>query len=177
MAEQDGSRITTSPNSQNDRPRSRRRWIVLGSIVGAFALLGAAGASVYAHGGGWRHGMSAEAFSEHLDAHVKDMLSDVGATTEQQTQVTSIVQSTIGDVRELKGQHASAHDQLHEILSAATIDRARLEAVRAEQIRLADEASQRLVQGIADAAEVLTPEQRAALVARMEARHRDWHDK
>ena len=54
-------------------------------------------------------------------------------------------------------------------------DRARLETVRADQIRLADEASQRFVQGIADAAEVLTPEQRAALVARMQ-RHHDWQE-
>jgi Spy/CpxP family protein refolding chaperone len=47
--------------------------------------------------------------------------------------------------------------------------------VRTDQIRLADQASQRIVQGIADAAEVLTPEQRAALVARLE-RHHDWQE-
>jgi Spy/CpxP family protein refolding chaperone len=78
-------------------------------------------------------------------------------------------------VRALKEQHVSAHKQLHEILSADVIDRARLEAVRTDQIRLADQASQRIVQGIADAAEVLTPEQRAALVARLE-RHHDWQE-
>ena len=40
---------------------------------------------------------------------------------------------------------------------------------------LADEASQRIVQGIADAAEILTPEQRTALIARMDRRHR-WRE-
>jgi Spy/CpxP family protein refolding chaperone len=119
--------------------------------------------------------MSAEAFSGHLDGHIKEMLSGVDATAEQEAQVTSILRSAANDVRALKEQHVSAHKQLHEILSADVIDRARLEAVRTDQIRLADQASQRIVQGIADAAEVLTPEQRAALVARLE-RHHDWQE-
>jgi protein CpxP len=99
----------------------------------------------------------------------------VDATADQQAQVSSILQSAARDVRALKDQHTSAHKQLHDILSAQTIDRARLETVRADQIRLADEASQRFVQGIADAAEVLTPEQRAALVARID-RHHNWQE-
>ena len=96
------------------------------------------------------------------------------ATPEQEAQVTSILQGAARDVYALKEQHATAHQQLHEILSAATIDRARLETVRADQLRLADEASRRIVEGLADAAEVLTPEQRAALVTNME-HHGDWH--
>ena len=119
--------------------------------------------------------MSADAFSEHIERHVKSVLSEVDATPEQEAQVTSILQGAARDVYALKEQHVSAHKQLHEILSAETIDRARLETVRADQIRLADEASQRFVSGLADAAEVLTPEQRAALVARME-RHHDWQE-
>jgi Spy/CpxP family protein refolding chaperone len=71
------------------------------------------------------------------------------------------------------GQHVSARKQLQEILSASTIDRARLEAVRMEELRFADEASKRIVQGVADAAEMLTPEQRTALAAHLE-KHRRW---
>ena len=179
MTEQNGSNGPAPGTPQSGARRSRRRWIIAGSIVGSLALLAGAMRAVYAHGDGWHHcggsQMSADAFSEHVDRRVKSMLEEVDATADQQAQVSSILQAAARDVHALKDQHVSAHKQLHEILSAQTIDRARLEAVRADQIRLADEASQRFVQGIADAAEVLTPEQRAALAARME-RHHDWQE-
>lgn len=178
MTEQNGSRSPAPETPQSSPRRSRRGWIVVGAAVGALALLAGALTVVEAHGGGWLHGhgdrMSAEEFSEHIERHVKSMLSDVDATPEQEAQVTSILQAAARDVHALKDQHTSAHKQLHEILAGATIDRARLEAVRAEQLRLADEASKRIVDGIADAAEVLTPEQRAALVANIEEHHGDW---
>jgi Spy/CpxP family protein refolding chaperone len=177
MTEQNGLRAPETP--ERVPRRSRRAWIIGGSVVGALALLAGALTAVEAHGGGgWHHGrgqMSAEAFAAHLEDHVKDVLSDVDATPEQEAQVTSILQSAATDVHAMKDRHAAAHKELHAILSAPTIDRARLEAVRADQIRLADEASQRIVQGIADAAEVLTPEQRTALIARMERRHH-WQE-
>jgi Spy/CpxP family protein refolding chaperone len=178
MTEQNGSGGPDSESPRGSPRRSRRGWIIAGSIVGVLALLAGTKAAVYAHGDGWHHGlggrMSAEAFSDHIEHHVKSVLSDVDATAEQQAQVTSILQSAARDLHALKDQHASAHKELHEILAAETIDRARLETVRADQLRLADEASKRIVDCIADAAEVLTPEQRAALVARMERHHDDW---
>ena len=57
-------------------------------------------------------------------------------------------------------------------MTAPSIDRARLESLRAEQIKSLDEASKRLVTAISDAAEVLTPEQRAALAKQIEEHHR-----
>jgi periplasmic protein CpxP/Spy len=180
MTEQNGSNGPAPATPRTGARRSRRRWIIAGSIVGSLALLAGAMRAVYAHGDGWRHcggsHIGADGFSEHVDRRVKSMLADVDATADQQAQVSSILQSAARDVRALKDQHTSAHKQLHEILSAQTIDRARLETVRADQIRLADEASQRFVQGIADAAEVLTPEQRAALVARID-RHHHWQER
>ena len=47
-----------------------------------------------------------------------------------------------------------------ELLTQQTINRAALEKLRADQIALHEAASRRLIQAIADAAEVLTPEQR-----------------
>ena len=175
MTEQNGS-SSPAPNAmQRSKRRSRRGWIITGTIAGVLALGVAAATAEY--GNGWHHGgrMSAEAFSEHLEYHVKQVLSEVDATPEQEAQVTSILQSAAGDLYAMKKQHVAAHGELHAILSAPTIDRARLETVRADQLRLADEASQRIVQSIADAAEVLTPEQRTALIARMD-RHHDWRE-
>jgi Spy/CpxP family protein refolding chaperone len=68
--------------------------------------------------------------------------------------------------------HSAAFRQFHETLTAPSIDRARLETLRADQLESLDEASKRLVTAISDAAEVLTPEQRAALAKKMEEHHR-----
>jgi Spy/CpxP family protein refolding chaperone len=175
MTEQYGSSNPTPEASRRGQRRSRRGWLIAGAIAGVLALGVAAAAVEY--GGGWHHGgrMSAEAFSEHLDSHVKQVLSEVDATPEQAARVTTILQSAASDLYAMKEQHGAAHTELRAILSAPTIDRARLETVRANQLLLADEASQRIVQGIADAAEILTPEQRTALIARMDRRHR-WRE-
>jgi Spy/CpxP family protein refolding chaperone len=178
MSEQDSTHA--APNTtQNSRPRSRRGWIVAGSVVGVLALLAGAKALVYAQGGGWHHGrggpMNAQFVADRIEHGVKYVLSDVDATAEQKAQATAILQSAASDVRALADQHLSARKQLHEILAADTIDRARLESVRADQLRLADQASKRILQGIADAAEVLTPQQRAALAAKAEQRGH-WRD-
>jgi len=155
---------------------SRRGWIIAGVASGALVLLG--GTFAYARSDGWMHGgghgpMSAEFVADHIEHGVKFALSEVDATAEQKAQVTNILQLAATDVQALMGEHASARKQLHEILSAATIDRARLEAVRTEELHFADEASKRIVQGVADAAEVLTPEQRTALAEHLE-KHRRW---
>jgi periplasmic protein CpxP/Spy len=116
--------------------------------------------------------MNAERMADHIEHGVKYVLSDVDATAEQKAQITSIMQSTATDVHAVADQHHALHKQLHEILSAETIDRTRLEAVRTDGLRLADQASKRILDGIADAAEVLTPEQRTELAAHAQRRHR-----
>ena len=72
----------------------------------------------------------------------------------------------------------SAGKQALAITSASTFDRAAMERLRAEQVALADSVSKRLTQALADAAEVLTPEQRQKVAGRlnerMEKHDRGW---
>lgn len=153
---------------------SKRGWIIAGVATGVLVLAGGAVAFARNASGWGHHGpMSAEFISDHVALGVKYALADVDATAEQKAQVTKILQSAATDVHALADQHFAARKQLHEILSAATIDRERLETVRAGELRLADEASKRILQGVADAAEVLTPEQRTALAEHLEE-HRHW---
>lgn len=176
MSEQNGSTDPAPDRAAGVGRGLRWRWFIAGSIVGVLASLGGAAATVYAHGGGWHRGpMSAEHLAERVEHGVKYVLSEVDATAEQRARVTSILQAAANDVYALKDQHHAAHEQLHQIFSADTIDRARLEAVRAGELQLADQASKRIVQGIADAAEVLTQEQRAALTEELHRRHRWRH--
>jgi len=53
------------------------------------------------------------------------------------------------------------------LLSQPSIDRAAIEALRANQLQLAEQASKRFTQALADVADVLTPEQRKQLAERM----------
>ncbi len=175
MSEQD-SKTTSSPAGTPGAPRRKRRgWIIAASIVGALVLLAGGKALVYAKGG-WDGHMSAEEMADRIELGVKYALKATDATDEQRARVTAILQATAADVHALADEHRGFHEQLHEILAAQTVDRARLEAVRAEGVSLADQASKRLAQGVADAADVLTPEQRAALAERMHKRRRWHHD-
>ena len=63
----------------------------------------------------------------------------------------------------LRAQLADGHRRAAELLGQPTVDRAQMETVRAEHLRLLDEASRRLTGALADAADVLTPEQRRRL--------------
>ncbi len=54
------------------------------------------------------------------------------------------------------------------LLAAETIDRAAIESFRAQQLQMAETASKRFSQALADVAEVLTPAQRKDLARRLE---------
>jgi periplasmic protein CpxP/Spy len=171
--------VTSNPSTPRS-PRARRGLLIAGAVIGVLALLIGAKAYVFAKGGpGWHHGwgepMSSEEIADRIEHGVKYMLSEVDATADQKAKVIAILQAAAQDVHGMRDQHLAARTQIHEILSAPTIDRARLETVRADELRLADQASKRIVGAIADAAEVLTPEQRTKLMDEMQKHHHGWH--
>ena len=75
-----------------------------------------------------------------------------------------------GELRPLRERHAAARKQAIDLLSAPTIDRTALEKVRAEELQSAEALSKKMTQAIADAAEVLSPEQRVKLRERVQRR-------
>src|SRR5262249_41204083 len=155
-----------SIDMETNQPAPRKRRVLLGSIITAVVVLAAGSALALAHGmgGGWRHGgMDAEEMTEHLQVHVQHVLEQVDATPEQKAQIKDTVAAAAKDLEALHEQHGGIHKELHEIFAAPTIDRARLESVRAEHMQALDAASKRCATALADAAEVLTPEQRKTL--------------
>jgi periplasmic protein CpxP/Spy len=102
-----------------------------------------------------------ERAKEHA-AHMVDRFARrIDATAEQKQKLTVIATSLATDIQPLHQKMHDARKRGIELLRQPAVDRTAVEAFRAEQIAAADEASKRLVQALTDAAEVLTPEQRA----------------
>ena len=158
---------------------SYRRWTLAGIAAATVAVVGA-GLSWHGHAqahgfgarqGGWEQ-MDPEAMSKRIEAMVAFRLADVDATPEQKAMITTIMKAAANDLSSLRGQGRDLRRKSMELLAAPTIDRAQLEALRVQQSQLHETVSRRMLQAFADAAEMLTPEQRAKLAERMQHRHR-----
>jgi periplasmic protein CpxP/Spy len=92
-------------------------------------------------------------------------LSRINAAEEQRQQVKTIVQGALHDLLPVRQQHLAQRQAWLEVLKQPRIDRQALEELRQAKLHLAETASSRLVEALADVAAVLTPEQRAELAA------------
>lgn len=167
--EQDRKDATVNTASPNGGKR-RSRWIVAGGVaVLALAGIGAAGAM----GGGMGHHMmevgmkhgghfAGRGFGRALDA--------VDATAEQEERIWAIIDGAHAELRPMMREFRDARGEVLELITAPTIDRVAAEALRAERIAAIDEASKKLTAAALDAAEILTPEQRAKLAEQMKER-------
>ncbi len=122
---------------------------------------------------GWHQGMmdgthSATEVSAHVDHMLKHFYVEVDATDAQKAQIGPLVKQAVNDLMPLHSQFHSAHSHAMQALEQPTVDRAALEAARAEHLQLADEASKRIVQLLGDVGDVLTPAQRKALAEHLE---------
>lgn len=149
---------------------SRRRFFrraTIATLVGGLAA--GIGANAWAHGGpGYGvHGrgfMGSRFDPAHLDQRIERMVKhfaiEVDATPEQSAKLVEIARSAAKELHPLRQKVMEARKRGMELFSAPTVDRAAIERLRGEQIQAADAASKRLSQALADAADVLTPEQR-----------------
>ena len=124
------------------------------------------------HGGWGHHAMNPEAAKEHLQIASKWALRGIDASPAQQDQVNKILGGAVDDLFALRQKHQTNREAFASQLTGPTVDRAALEEIRKSEIALADDASKRLVQALADVADVLTPEQRQALIERVHQHHR-----
>jgi protein CpxP len=164
----------TTPNLQ----ANGRRWFTSLAALGGLALL-SSGAVAQGMGGGMerrRGPASPEDMARRLDERISRMMRQVGGTPEQKDKLVAIASSAMKDLRPMREQHRAARQKGMSLLAAPQIDRAALEQVRASEMQLADQMSRRTLQSMADAAEVLTPEQRAKLAERMKhmGHRRHW---
>jgi protein CpxP len=145
----------------------RRRW-----FAGLVALggLGLAAAQVPAQGRGPRDRLDPQERARRLDYRIGRLVNEVGGTQDQKDRLVAIAAAAMADLRPLREQARQARLRSLELLGAPLVDRGALEQQRVLQIQAIDARSRRTVQAMADAAEVLTPEQRAKVAARMKSR-------
>jgi Spy/CpxP family protein refolding chaperone len=160
---------TTSPTGHK-----RRTGAFVIALVAVALVAGAAGnmlSTAFGQGFGpgfaWHHfGMhgggplTPAQIDERIDRMTKHMAIELDATADQQARVASIAKAAAADLRALREKALATRSQAVALLTAPTIDRTAIERLRAEQIGLAETASKRIAQALADTAEVLSPEQR-----------------
>jgi Spy/CpxP family protein refolding chaperone len=154
----------------------RRRLFKPAALVALLAIAATAGAGAMAHGAGafGHHGgaaMTAEEMSAHLDMFLQHVYIEVEATPAQQAQLDPIVKQALADLMPLHTQMNAFHAKVLVALTADTVDRAALEALRVEHVQAADQASKRITQLVGDVADVLSPAQRKTLGARIAEHH------
>lgn len=169
---EDGFDKTIDHNANEPAPTAaapRASW-TRRLVVGGLALVAVAGAGAAIAGGGWgghggwRHG--GPGFGGGFG--IERAFDAIDATAEQEKKIWEIVDGVRGEVRPMMRDFRGTREQLAEILGAPTVDRAAVEKLRAERVAALDQASQKITTALLDAAEVLTPEQRAKLKLRME---------
>lgn len=159
-----------------------RRSFFYGAAL-ALAMAGAATVAVSAHGSdeGWSPGLAGAApaeLAEHVARMSEHIYAEVGATAEQKARLDPIFDQAAGDLAGMHAHMREGHERVLQLLTQDTIDRDALERLRADHLHAADEASRRIVQLVADVAEVLTPAQRRILAERIAQHHAartGWH--
>jgi Spy/CpxP family protein refolding chaperone len=101
-------------------------------------------------------------FQQRIEKRVDRALNGTDATAEQKKQIANILSSSFQDTKPLRDQRQENRKAMQEALQAPTIDPARIEAIRAEQMKIADESSKRFTKALTDAGNVLTAQQRQA---------------
>jgi len=154
---------------------ARRRFFRIAAVSTAFAGLAGLGASALAHGRRGGGGpIDPAKMEQNVERMLKHLYAEIDATPAQQQKLEPIVKQAANDLMPLRAKVQEARRRGVELLSADTIDRGAIERLRAEQIGAADAASKRLTQALGDVAEVLTPEQRKTVAARV-GRHGRGH--
>ena len=142
------------------------RYTLLAFLTGA-AVVAGAGTLARAQGiSGWHHAMMMGAsqnsadFSSQMEHGLQHLYVDLQATDAQKAQIDPMVKQAISDLQSLHAQQPAPLTQVTQALAQTPVDRSALEAARVAHLQLADQASRRLVQLVADVGDVLTPPQR-----------------
>jgi periplasmic protein CpxP/Spy len=169
---------------QSTRIPPTRAWLKAAAIamaMGSAAVSATASAAPgpfgmhRGHHGAHMENMDSAKLDKFLERRIERRVKD--ATPEQKARLKEIARAAFADLKPLREQARASHEQMRALLAQPNIDRNALEGVRARHVQQMDQISRRMTAALADAAQVLTPEQRARLAETMKARHGGRHGK
>ena len=134
----------------------------------AGSLVATAGGFAYAKTDGFA--FDPAQMQQRLEKRVDKALTGTDATAEQKKKIADILGATFKDMKPLHDQRVENRKAMTDALQAPTIDAAKIEALRAERMKIADESSKRFTKALTDAGNVLTVQQRQAFF-------KNWSDR
>ncbi|WEX74563.1 Spy/CpxP family protein refolding chaperone [Sinorhizobium numidicum] len=168
------SRSAGKPASKGWGRRAAIGGLAAVAVVGAVGLA-AARSDDFGFGMG-RFGMGGHVMHAHMggggfmEHRIGSVLDEIDATSEQEDKLWEIIDNARAEMRPTFRDFRETREEVIELLGAPTVDRAAAEKLRSERIAAIDEASRKMTTALLDAAEVLTPEQRAKLVEHLKER-------
>jgi Spy/CpxP family protein refolding chaperone len=188
MVEQSNGKPSQAGQVPPEDHRRGRRGTFLIALVAVALVAGITGnllSRAFGQGNSWHHiswhdggvfggPLSPAQVDDRIDRMSKHIAIELDATADQQVKIANIAKAAVADLRPLHEKAHAARAPAVTLLTAPTIDRSAIERLRAEQIGLAETASKRIAQALADAAEVLSPEQRRKVADWMASRRPWW---
>ena len=110
-------------------------------------------------------------FQQRIEKRVDKALGSTDATTDQKKKVTEILQAAFKDMKGFHGQRVENRKAMEAAMQAPTIDAAKIEQIRAEQMQIADQSSKVFTKALTDAGNVLSPAQRQGFFKTWNERH------
>ena len=101
-------------------------------------------------------------FNQRIEKRVDRALTGTDATAEQKQKVSTIIEQAYADMKPLNDKRVENRKAMADAMQAPTIDKAKIETLRQEQMKVSDQGSKRFTQALTDAGDVLTAPQRQA---------------
>lgn len=169
--------MTMNPADAGARRRVRLLWLAM--LMAVLATVAVAGwAQPMGHGpragmGGMMMGGSPERIGRMID----HLLDGLNATDAQRSQIKQIAQAASADVKAQREAGRGLRKRGLQLFTAPNVDPAAVEALRQQMLAQHDQTSRRITQAMLDISRVLTPEQRAKIGERMQARAARMRDR
>lgn len=151
--------------------------LIGGALLIALVLALGLGFAVRPASGGLFRGASQdpERMRKHAEIAVEVALREVDATPDQIARVKSVADALVTELQKTHDQHEANRQALLAQLQAPEISRETVQALRAQELALLDDASVKVTDALVDAAAALSPDQRAKLIELVEEMHGHGH--